>query len=337
MNTTRIACAWILTLGFSAALHAQDAPKTLGSIERIDPALDALLGKDAQIEILSSGHDWIEGPVWVKEGGYLLFSEIPKNQILKWAPGKAVSVYMEPSGYTGAAAFTGAEPGTNGLMIDAEGRLVMCCHGDRMIRRIEKNGAATILAAGYQGRRFNSPNDLVYHSNGDLYFTDPPYGLPNRFDDPGRGMDWCGVYRLSKDGTVTLVTKDIAAPNGIALSPDGRTLYVAQSNPQAANWTAFDLKADGTFSKGRIFHDATESVGKWRGVPDGMTVDAKGNIWGSGPGGVMILSPEGKLLGRIVTGQATSNCTFGEDGSSLFITADMFLLRVKTKTRGLGY
>ncbi len=337
MKTFHLACASILTLALSATLHAQEAPKTLGSIERIDPALDALLDTNAPIEILSSGHDWIEGPVWIKDGGYLLFSEIPRNQILKWAPGQPVSVFMESSGYTATKAFVGKEPGTNGLMLDAQGRLVMCCHGDRAIKRIEKDGTVTVLATHSQGKRFNSPNDLAIHSNGDIYFTDPPYGLPKGFNDPDRETDWCGVYRRAQDGTVTLITKDIAAPNGIALSPDERTLYVAQSNAKAANWTAFDVAPDGSTSNGRIFYDATDQDKRWKGAPDGMVVDAHGNLWSSGPGGVVILSPQGTLLGRIITGQATANTTFGQDGSTLFITADMFLLKVKTKTKGQGY
>jgi gluconolactonase len=335
MKTMSFACALLLMVSLTAS--AESPAKTVGSIERFDPALDALLGVEAKIEVLSQGHDWIEGPVWVKEQNYLLFSEIPKNQILKWAPGAAVSVFMEPSGYTGSKPFTGSEPGTNGLVIDKNGRLVMCCHGDRMVRRVEKNGVRKVLIDKFQGKRFNSPNDLVYHDNGDLFFTDPPYGLPKRFNDPEREMGWCGVYRLSSTGDLSLITKEIAAPNGIGLSPDGRTLYVAQSKPDAAIWTAFDVAADGVVSKGRVFYDATEEAGKIKGLPDGMAIDMAGNLWASGPGGILILSPEGDLLGRILTGQATSNATFGEDGSSLFITADMFLLRVKTKTRGSGF
>ncbi len=310
--------------------------KTLGSIESLDPALDALLDANADIEILSSNHDWTEGPIWVKEGGYLLFSDIPRNQILKWEPGNTVSVFMEPSGYTGAEPFTGRQPGSNGLTLDAEGRLAMCCHGDRLLKRIEKDGSETVLATHFDGKRLNSPNDLIYHSNGDLYFTDPPSGLPGGYDNPDREMDWCGVFRLSQDGTVTLITKDIHAPNGIAFSPDERTLYVSQSNREAANWAALDLTADDIASSATIFYDSTDLVGKMKGVPDGMTVDVQGNLWVTGPGGVMIISPERKLLGRIVTGQASSNCTFGEDGSTLFITLDDDVVRVKTKTKGFG-
>jgi gluconolactonase len=233
--------------------------------------------------------------------------------------------------------FTGIEPGTNGLTLDAQGRLVMCCHGDRAIKRIEVNGMKTYLAAHYKGMRLNSPNDLVYHSNGTLYFTDPPYGLPQRFEDPGRELSWCGVYSLNREGQVMLQTKDIGKPNGIALSPDEKTLYVAQSDGKAATITAFDVLEDGVLANSRIFYDATPLVGPLKGVPDGMAVDAEGNVWSTGPGGVLVITPQGKLLGRILTGQATSNCTFGEDGSTLFITADMYLCRVKTKARGLGF
>ena len=338
MNSTRIVCVWIVMVGLCTALVAQEeGVRTLGSIERLDSGLDVLLDKAADIEVLAEGHDWSEGPVWVKDGGYVLFSDIPRNQIVKWKEGEGESVFMEPSGYTGAEPFTGREPGTNGLMIDAAGRLVMCCHGDRAIKRIEKNGEPTVLAERCEGKRFNSPNDLIYHSNGDMYFTDPPYGLPGGFEDPGRETDYCGVYRVAKDGTVTLQSKDIPRPNGIALSPDEKILYVGQSNDSPANWMAFDVQADGSLANGRVFFDATSLVGKLKGVPDGMVVDVKGNLWATGPGGVLVISPKGKLLGRILTGEATANCTFGEDGSVLFITADMYLLRVKTKTKGLGY
>jgi len=333
--TTLLNCIFLSTP--LLPIYAQDAPKSLGRIEILDPALEDLLDISTPIEILSSGHDWIEGPVWIKDGGYLLLSEIPKNQILKWAPNKSVSIFREPSGYTGLDKFTGREPGSNGLILDAQGRLVMCCHGDRAVRRMEKGGNITTLAATYKGKRFNSPNDLVYHPNGDLFFTDPPYGLPKGFKDPGREIEWCGVYRLAKNGQINLVSKNIGSPNGIALSPDGKTLYVAQSNGQHANWTVFDVAEDGSTSNERIFFDSTFLTKEWKGAPDGMVIDSKGNIWGSGPGGILIISPEGKLLGRILTGQHTSNATFGEGGSSLFITADMFLLRVKTKTKGQGY
>ena len=314
-----------------------EMPKTIGSIERIDPAFDELVSKDAEIEVLADGYEWAEGPVWVAKGNYLLFSDIPRNQIVKWKDGEGASVFMEPSGYTGAEPFAGHESGTNGLTFDGQGRLVMCCHGDRQIARIEEDGSRTVLASHADGKRFNSPNDLIYHSNGDLYFTDPPYGLPEGFDDPTRELDWCGVYRLGKDGPVTLLTKDMTRPNGIGFSPDEKTLYVAQSDGQAAIWKAFPMRDDGSLGEGRVFYDATKWVDDRPGAPDGLAVDSRGNLWATGPGGVLVFSPDGNLLGRLSTGEATANCAFGEDGKTLFITADMYLCKIRTLVKGLGF
>jgi len=311
-------------------------PAAIGEIHRHDEAVDKLLPRDAKIEVLAGGFEWSEGPVWIPKGGYLLFSDIPNNVIVKWHPKKGTSEFLKPSGYTGTAPFTGAEPGTNGLMLDSKGRPIMCCHGDRQVVRLEKDGTRTVLAAKYKGKRLNSPNDLVFHKNGDLYFTDPPYGLPKRYEDPARELDWCGVYRLSKDGRLTLLTKEMSRPNGIAFSPDYKTLYVANSDPKAAIWKSFPVKEDGTLGKSKLLYDATKFVGKRPGLPDGMAVDVDGNIWATGPGGVHIFTPQGKLLGRISTGEKTANCTFGgPDGGTLFLTADMYLCRVPTKTRGM--
>jgi gluconolactonase len=339
MKSSRLlSCLTVATISAVMMIsHAAcaDPPKTIGKIERIEAEFDKLLPADAKIEVLGEGFDWSEGPVWVKDGGYLLFSDIPRNQIVKWRDGDGISIFMEPAGYTGKPRFPGREPGTNGLMLDAQGRLVMCCHGDRVIRRREKDGTVTTLASKYDGKRFNSPNDLVYHSHGDLYFTDPPYGLPKGFDDPARELGWCGVYRLSPTGEVTLLTKEMTRPNGIALSPDEKTLYVAQSDSQAAIWKAFPVTSDGSLGKGRVLYDATKWMGKRPGAPDGMAVDVHGNLWATGPGGVLVFSPTGKLLGILHTGLRTANCTFGDDGTTLYITADMYLCRVKTNTKGL--
>ncbi len=311
--------------------------KTIGEIERVDPAFDSLVSEDAQIEVLSEGHKWGEGPVWAKEGKYLLISDIPRNHIVKWKEGEGVSVFMEPSGYTGSASFTGREPGTNGLTFDAEGRLVMCCHGDRQVKRVERDGTTTVLADRYMGKRLNSPNDLIYHSNGDLYFTDPPYGLPQGYDDPARELDWCGVYRLSKGGELTLLTKEMTRPNGIGFSRDEKILYVGQSDPEAAIWKAFDMLEDGTLGPSRLFYDATKWVGERPGLPDGMAVDSRDNVWATAPGGVLVFSPQGKLLGRLSSGKTTANCAFGEDGRTLFVVGDNYLWRVRTLVKGLGF
>ncbi len=328
---------WLL-LAFAAILPAQDTTNfpVLGEVVRMDPRLDRLIPKDARIEVVASGFLWSEGPVWIKEGGYLLFSDIPRNSVMKWKEGEGVSLWMKPSGYTGVADY-GGEPGSNGLLLDPQGRLVLCEHGDRRISLLYPDGGKRTLVDSYQGKRLNSPNDAVYHRNGDLYFTDPPYGLPKRWDDPRRELDFCGVYRLSKDGKVTLLTKELTRPNGIAFSPDYKTLYVAQSDPKAALWKAFPVKEDGTLGPGRVFYDVTEFAGKLPGLPDGMKVDREGNLFATGPGGVYVFTPEGELLGRISTGEATANCAWGDDGSTLYMTADMYLCRIKTNTRGMGF
>jgi gluconolactonase len=311
------------------------AEQTLGEIERLDPALDGLLPSDAKIEVLAKGFTWTEGPVWVpeKDGGYLLFSDIPRNSVYQWKPDQGIRLFLSPSGYTGNT-FYGGEPGSNGLLLDSVGQLVSCEHGDRRVSVLTKNGGKRTLVDNYQGKRLNSPNDAVYKSNGDLHFTDPPYGLPQGFDDPRRELDFCGVYRLSPDGTLTLLTTEMSRPNGIGFSPDERTLYVAQSDPHAALWKAFPVHEDGTLGASRVLFDATHWVATRPGLPDGMAVDRAGHLWATGPGGVLVLTPEGKLLGRLNTGQRTANCTFGEDGKTLFITADSYLCRIRTSMTG---
>lgn len=308
----------------------------MGTIERKDPRFDKLVPKEAVIEKLADGFDWAEGPVWVPKGGYLLFSDIPKNTIFKWKEGEGKSVFLKPSGYTGKQNRKG-EPGSNGLILDSEGRLVMCEHGDRRVSRVEKDGKKTTLADRYMGKRLHSPNDAVYKSNGDLYFTDPPYGLEKNWDDPARELDFCGVYRLSKEGKLTLLTKELSRPNGIAFSPDEKTLYVANSDPARAIWMAYEVKNDGTLGKGRAFFDATAWVKTKKGLPDGMKVDSQGNVFATGPGGVHVFSPDGVHLGTLATGVATANCNWGDDGSVLYITADKNLCRIKLSTKGKGF
>ncbi len=317
--------------GFAAELPE------LGKIIRKDSRIDSLLPADAKIEVLASGLDWTEGPVWVKDGGYLLFSVIPQNSIMKYKPGEKLSLFMKPSGYTGIAPY-GAEPGSNGLAMDAKGRLVCCEHGDRRLSRLEINGGKRTLVDNYEGKRLNSPNDLAIKSNGDIYFTDPPYGLPNGWEDSRRELDFCGVYRLSPDGKLTLLTKELSRPNGIAFSPDEKTLYVAQSEPKKATWTAYEVKTDGTLGKGKLFFDATDWVRDDNpGLPDGLKADEQGNLWATGPGGVHVFDPQGTLLGSMNTGEACGNCAWGDDGSTLYFVSDMYLCRVKTKTKGAGW
>jgi gluconolactonase len=325
-----------VSLGACLNVHAQSPSRTLGTIERLDAQLDSLLGPDPSLEILADGFTWTEGPLWMGDAktGHLLFSDIPRNSIFKWTTDGGVQLFMNPSGYTGVA-YYGLEPGSNGLLKDADGNLVMCEHGDRRVSVLTPAGGKRTLADSYQGKRLNSPNDGTLKSNGDIYFTDPPYGLPQRENDPRRELDHFGVYRITKkDGSVTLLSTELQRPNGIGFSPDEKTLYVAQSDPKKAIWMSFPVQSDGSLGKGVVFYDATAEVGKMPGLPDGLSVDTQGNLWASGPGGIWIFSKDAKLLGRINTGERTSNCAFGEDGMTLFVTADSYLCRIKTKVKG---
>ena len=340
MKPLQLMLAVFVSAGVACGQDTLNFP-TLGELVINDPGFTKLISEDATIDVLTGGYEWTEGPVWVNEEngpGYVLFSDIPNNSIFKWVEGKGAELYMKPSGYTGVSDY-GGEPGSNGLLLDPQGRLVMCEHGDRRVSVMTKQGGKRTLVDNYQGKRLNSPNDGVFHSNGDLYFTDPPYGLPNRYDDPRRELDFCGVYRLSKDGKLTLLTKEMTRPNGIGFSPDGKTLYVAQSDPEASIWKKFPVKADGTLGKSEVLYDATQHFKDgWPGLPDGMAIDKSGNVFATGPGGVYVFSHTGKLLGRISTNERTANCTFGGmDGSILYMTVDMWLCRIQTKTVGLGH
>ncbi len=329
----RILSATALLLLLSAVPAGAQTPATIGQIERLDPAIDELLAEDAKIQVLAGGFTWCEGPVWISDpaGGHLLFSDIPRNSIYRWSQAGGIELFMQPSGYTGVS-YYGLEPGSNGLAVDSQGRLLACEHGDRRLSILTKGGGKRTLVDAFEGRRLNSPNDLVLHSNGAIFFTDPPYGLPERAEDPRRELDFCGIFRLDPSGTLALLTKQLARPNGIGLSPDQKTLYVAQSDPQNAIWMSFPVNDDLTLGEGKTFYDATDQVGHLPGLPDGLCVAASGHIWASGPGGIYVFTPEGKLIGRLLTGQRTSNCTLGgPDAKTLYITADSFLCRVQLK------
>lgn len=305
-------------------------------IVSLDPRFDQLVPKDVKLERIAEGFTWVEGPVWHKQGGYLLFSDIPANAVYKWKEGEGTSVYLKMSGYSGATPFEGQEPGSNGLTFDAQGRLILCRHGDRQIGRLESDGRIFALAERYDGYRVNSPNDLVFKSNGDLYFTDPPFGLPKVFGDSGKAPVQ-GVYRVAQDGTVTRLIAEIKAPNGIAFSPDEKTLYVSDVDPKRAAWLAYDVQPDGTVTNGRVLFDAT----RWRKDPyfgpDGFKVDRQGNIFGARPGGLSVIASDGTLLGTIETGQPTSNVAWGEDGQTLFITGGSSVYRLRLTTTGARY
>ena len=307
-------------------------PETFGQIERLDPRFDALIPPDAKLEKLAQGFEWSEGPVWVDDGQYLLFSDIPNNAVIKWKEGEGISTFLKPAGYTGHAPRSG-ESGSNGLLLDSAGRLVLCQHGDRRVARLEADGTFTTLVDRYRGKRLNSPNDAAFKSNGDLYFTDPPYGLLPEDRKTIGELGFCGVYRLSTDGRITLLTDNMTRPNGIGFSPDEKTLYVAQSDPKRAIWMAYNVQPDGTIDEGRVFSDATKWVGKLKGLPDGLKIDPKGNLFATGPGGVNLFAPDGTHLGRINPGVPTANCALGQNQKYLYITADMFLCRIKLTTK----
>jgi gluconolactonase len=342
MRTARTIAPILLVL-LTGSLSAQNTTNfpSIGHVDRFDAALDELIPKDAVIEVLCGGFDWAEGPVWVPEkgnkfGGFVLFSDIPHNAVMRWQEGVGVSVYMKPAGYTGVADY-GREPGSNGLALDAMGRLVLCEHGDRRISVVTKGGGKLTLADRWNGKRFNSPNDLAIRTNGDIFFTDPIYGLPQRADDPLREIDFCGIYRLQPDGTVTLQSKAMSRPNGIAFSPDELTLYVANSDDQDPVLRAFPLREDGNLAPPTPFFDSSKDNRIPRGGGDGMKVDVHGNVFATGPGGVLVLSPQGQLLGRLVTGESIANVGWGNDGNVLYLTSDMYLCRIRTKTKGVGF
>lgn len=343
MRTSRILPLAVLSclavLGAAPAAPGQPTPAPKFEIVRADPRLDAIVPADARIELLADGFDWSEGPVWFPDdGGYLLFSDVPRNVVHRFRDGHGVDVFLRPSGYTGTTP-RGGEPGSNGLARDGDGQLVLMQHGDRRVARLTREGwTYQTLADRYEGKRFNSPNDGVFSSAGDFYFTDPPYGLPKNVDDPTKELDFQGVYRLRKGGALELLTREITRPNGIALSPDEKTLYVNNSDPERAVCMAFPIGPDGKLGSGRVFFDRTEDAKrKLPGLPDGLKVDQRGNLFATGPGGVLIYAPDGTHLGTFAMGVPTANCAFGDDGSTLYITADSYLARVRLSTKGVGF
>ena len=341
----------LLTLGLAvvaaSAARAESAPivstaapyPTVGSIEKLDPALDALLAPEVKIEKLAEGFRWSEGPVWRAREGDLVFSDVPANTAYRWREGHGADVFLHPSGNTGVEANASGE-GSNGLMLDAQGRLVLCQHSDRRISRLAADGHGfETIVDRCEGKRFNSPNDLCFDRAGNLFFTDPPYGLGR---EATAELGFNGVFRRATDGTVTVLARDLDRPNGIALSPDEKTLYVANSGDRPGMRTylmAYALNAEGTVAARRLLFDAEPlRAQRGGGLMDGLKVDARGNIWATGPGGVLILSPEGSHLGTILTGTSTANCCFGgADGTTLYITANNMLLRVATRTKGDGF
>lgn len=330
MKTSLIAITLVFTL-FACKVARED--RTIGSIERTDPALDQIIESSATLEVLSDGYEWSEGPLWVESQKMLLFSDVPTNIVYRWTEQDSVEVFLKPSGYTGATASTSPEQGSNGLALSADGKLVLCQHGDRRLAVMEVPLGApqpsySSVADRYDGKKFNSPNDVVVNEEGDYFFTDPPYGMPR---DATQEIPFQGVYKVS-NGEVTLLVDSLTRPNGIAFMPGEKTIIIANSDPERAVWYAYELGDDNkSLINGRIFHDATEASRKDPGLPDGLKIDSNGNIFATGPGGIWIFSGEGKLLGKIKMPVATANCAFADDEKTLFITADNLLVRLKMR------
>jgi gluconolactonase len=316
-------------------------------LERLDSAVDQLVPKDAQLEKLATGFKWTEGPVWIP-AGYLLFAEIPSNSIRKWSPGqKTATIFLQPSGYRGSEPYGGPEPGSNGMTLDPRGRLTVAGHAQRDVWRLETmdpHGQATILADSYEGKKLNSPNDLVYKSDGALYFTDPPYGFRTQSDkDPDKQLAVNGVYRLPRaaaqppgappaNSKLELLIKDMPRPNGIAFSPDEKVLYVNNSEPKF--WKKYAVSSDGAIGEGKTLYDATSDARE--GAPDGMKVDTAGNLFSTGPGGIWIFSPAGRHIGTLLMPEKAGNLAWGDDDyRTLYITASASVYRVRLNTTGI--
>jgi gluconolactonase len=324
---------FLLTLLCLSSCKTAEESNTLGTIDRSDPALNNIIDADAQIEVLSDGYDWSEGPVWVESEKMLLFSDVPRNIVYKWTEGDSIEIFLKPSGYTGETESKSDEQGSNGLALTSDGKLVLCQHGDRRLALLDaplnaaKASYATV-ADRYDGKKFNSPNDVAIRANGDFFFTDPPYGLPK---DLQQEIPFQGVYKVS-GGVVTLLVDSLTRPNGIAFTPGGKTVIIANSDPEKAVWYAYDLSGSDSLTNGRIFFDATEVARREPGLPDGLKVDDQGNVFATGPGGVWVFDPQGKLLGKIKLPVPSANCAFSADQKTLFITADNYLLRVKMRS-----
>ncbi len=325
----------IILLFAAASCTVQKKYQTVGSIERYDSSINNIVAPGAKAEIIAEGFEWSEGPLWIEKNKMLLFSDIPRNSIYKWTAKKGIELYLTPSGYTDSAK-RGGEPGSNGLILDKNGALVLCQHGDRRMARMEApidqpEAKFVSIATIYKGKKLNSPNDAVYNSKGELFFTDPPYGLEQGMEDPRKETPFQGVYKVTTGGEVVLITDTLTRPNGIAFFPNEKTFIVANSDGEKPNWYAYDIDANGVVSNGRIFYSAAGSDQALKGGNDGLKIDKNGNIFATGPGGIWIFNSSGKLLGKLRLNEAASNCALSEDEKTLYITNDMYIVRFKMR------
>lgn len=328
---------WLLFLMIAvlASCQTKKTFPTTGEIERLDPSLDSIISAGVKPEIIAEGFDWSEGPLWIEKEQMLIFSDVPQNTIYKWTEDHGKELYLTPSGYTDTAK-RGGETGSNGLTLDNNGNLILCQCGNRQLARMDAplNAPAVKyipIANTYIGRKFNSPNDVIYNSKGEAFFTDPPYGLEKNMNDPKKEIPFQGVYKVKKNGEVVLLIDTLTRPNGILLFPGEKTLLIANSDPAKPNWYAFDIAENDSLTNPRIFYSAAGYDTSLKGLPDGMKVDKNGNIFATGPGGVWIFNRTGKLIGKIKVPEATSNCAFSADEKTLYITNDMYVLRVQMR------
>jgi len=309
--------------------------KTMGTIERLDSALNDIISPTASAEVIAEGFEWSEGPLWIEKHNMLLFSDVPTNTVYKWTEEKGKEIYLKPSGFSGTATES-KEPGSNGLILDPGGNLVLCQHGNRQMARmdapLDKPEAKYLtIADKFNGKRFSSPNDAVYNSAGELFFTDPPYGLPSQNDsDSAKEIPFNGVYKVKKGGEVILLTDSITRPNGIAFLPGEKKLIVACSDPDKPNWYVFDINGDAA-TNGKIFYSSAGYDKSLKGLPDGFKVDKNGNVFATGPGGVWIFNSDGKPLGKIKLDESSSNVALSPDEKTIYITNDMYVLRLKMR------
>lgn len=321
------------TTGDSSTKNA--AKDTAKRVVILDSEALKIIDSTTTIEVIAEGYKWTEGPLYIKDSNYLLFSDIPNNSIFKWKEGSGASLYLKPSGHTGTEKKE-REPGSNGLLLNAAGELVLCQHGDRRMAKMaspigKPSPSFITLVSTYQGKRLNSPNDAVYAANGDLYFTDPPYGLDKRLEDTAKQLDFQGVYRLTPKGKLDLLIKDLKYPNGLAFSPDGKVLYVSNSDSSNMLWMKYNVDSKGFVSNSSVLYQPKEYNNTDAGNPDGMKVNKQGYLFAAGPQGVWVFNPAGKLIARIITGQKTSNCGFTPDEKTLFITGSTNVIRVNLK------
>ncbi|KAF1711561.1 SMP-30/gluconolactonase/LRE family protein [Pseudoxanthomonas sacheonensis] len=342
MPSFRFALATVLTVvlaAFAAAGASRQSFPTLGRLTVFDESFHDVVAPDVRIEKIAEGFTWAEGPAWVRQGNYLLFTDVPENTLYRWSERDGISVFLKPSGLAGPNPGTLREAGANGLYAEPAGTVVLADSGTRVVARLDpETKLKTTLAATYQGKKFNSPNDVVRRSDGAVFFTDPPYGLKGLDESPVKELKFNGVYRVDTDGSVHLLDDGLSFPNGIALSPDERTLYVSNSDPKRPIWMAYSLDAQGDVTSKLVFADATDLLGEGvPGLPDGMAVAEDGRLFATGPGGVLVFDPDGKRLGRIETGTAISNCAFGDDGHTLYMSSHTLVARVRLKANGLQF